>query len=263
MQVSELSIYPIKSIQGFQTSSAIVTPKGFNNDRQLMLVDSNGMFVTQRKHPELALVKLTQQANSFQLNAPQQPTISVSKRNFTQQTREVSIWDDQCIAKVADDATNLWFSQFLGFAVSLVAYHSNRPVDPNYSQAGDTVSFADGFPLLIISQASLDDLNQRLAAPVSMQRFRPNIVISGSQAFAEDNWQQIKIGSVIFDAVKRCSRCVLTTVDPETGQKDMNTEPLRTLGQYRRGDGGVYFGMNLIPRSTGTIKLNDKLSVLK
>jgi uncharacterized protein len=115
----------------------------------------------------------------------------------------------------------------------------------------------------VISQASLEDLNQRLPTAVSMQRFRPNIVISGSAAFAEDTWQQIKIGEVAFDAVKRCSRCILTTVDPHTGQKDPNTEPLRTLGQYRRGDGGVYFGMNLIPRSSGTLKLNDKLTVLK
>lgn len=138
-----------------------------------------------------------------------------------------------------------------------------RQIDPDVAQPGDFVSFADGFPLLLISEASLEDLNRRLAAPVSMRRFRPNLVINGFGPYAEDNWRRIRIGDVIFEGVKNCSRCVFTTINPDTGIEDPRLEPLRTLGLYRRRSGGdVFFGQNLIPRTEGSIRLNDAVEIL-
>jgi uncharacterized protein YcbX len=138
-----------------------------------------------------------------------------------------------------------------------------RGVDPDYGQVGDEVSFADGFPLLLISEASLADLNGRLETPVSMRRFRPNLVVDGERAYAEDQWRRIRVGDVEFEGAKNCSRCVFTTIDPDTGVKDPTREPLRTLGGYRRKpQGGVYFGQNLIPRSGGAIHVGDRVEIL-
>jgi uncharacterized protein YcbX len=139
-----------------------------------------------------------------------------------------------------------------------------RTVNPEYGQAGDQVSFADGFPLLLISEASLADLNSRLDAPVEMRRFRPNLVVDGNRPYAEDNWQRIRVGDVEFAGVKNCSRCVFTTIDPDSGVVHPDKEPLRTLSTYRRRpQGGVYFGQNLIPRSGGVIRVGDPVTVLE
>jgi len=178
----------------------------------------------------------------------------------------VQVWKDLCEVPAVSAAADRWFCEYLGFPCRLVymdeAYR--RPVKPQFSQPGDTVSFADGFPLLLLSEASLHDLNQRLGTPVSMRRFRPNLVVRGGSPFMEDGWHRIRVGALEFDVVKACSRCVFTTVDPDTAEKDPDMQPLRTLGSYRRGrEGGVFFGQNLIPRTTGLVRLGDPIEVLR
>ena len=243
---------------------AEVTPIGLANDRLMMLVDDSGKFITQRTHPSLALIDVAMNHQGISLSTDSQGQLNIHSGSFQTNQQQVEVWGDICQANQASNEINQWFSEFLGFSASLVAYQENkpRPVDKDYAQAGDNVSFADGFPLLVISQSSLDDLNSRLVEPVTMRNFRPNLVVKGCEAYAEDSWQQIKVGEIIFDAVKPCSRCVLTTVNPKTGIKREDKEPLKTLSQYRRAPGGVMFGMNLIPRSTGRIELGNKVEIL-
>ncbi|WP_444996986.1 MOSC domain-containing protein [Aliikangiella sp. IMCC44359] len=257
--LSNISIYPVKSLGRIQLDQAEVTVLGLKNDRTMMLVDEKKMFITQRKYPQLALIQTQQSNDALLINAPNMPALKVKPSDFETTPTQITIWKDLCHGYLANQSINQWFSQYLGFPVQLVNYAHKHPrkTDPIYSQENDYVSFADGFPLLVISQASLDDLNSRLEQPISMARFRPNLVIENCTAYAEDSWKSLKIGNVTFEAVKTCSRCILTTVDPETGIKSDNGEPLKTLSQYRRTDNGIIFGMNLIPRTTGSIKLGD------
>jgi len=269
IKVSEINIYPIKSLGRISKKKISVEFNGLSNDRNLMLIDNNNQFITQRKYPSLALISVTEKGQGFIIQAPNKKDLIFSKNSLTANREKVTIWKDTCSAIFANETINLWFSEYLGFAVSLVAYdHLNpRATDPLFSNEKDIVSFADGFPILVISQASLDDLNSRLINPVTMQRFRPNIVVEGCGAFNEDQWRNIKIADVEFEAVKICSRCILTTINPITGVKDENGEPLKTLSQFRKNvsgvknEKGVFFGMNLIPRSMGEINISDEVVV--
>jgi uncharacterized protein YcbX len=269
IKVSEINIYPVKSLGRISMEQITVQRQGLGNDRCFMLVDSKNKLITQRTHPSLALIKVTQKGDGFLIQAPEKPNLELSKKSLTEKKGLVSIWKDTCSAHYVDKQTNTWFSNYLGLDVSLVSYDHSKPrkTDQLYSSNNDIVSFADSFPILVISKASLNDLNSKLKDKVTMQRFRPNLVVDGCDAFEEDQWRNIKIGDVEFEAVKICSRCILTTIDPKTGIKDKNGEPLKTLVQYRRningvkGEKGVFFGMNLIPRSIGIIKLGDSISV--
>jgi uncharacterized protein YcbX len=269
LTLSEIRLFPIKSLPGLSLSEADVKPYGLVNDRCMMLVDENGVFISQRKNPELALIQLNYTEQLVRLDSQQQGPMSISENNFTQQNIKTEVWGDVCDALVAEQSINQWFSKYLKQTVSLVRYNHQRPrkTDPAYSNADDTVSFADGFPLLVISEESLNDLNTKLEqqglSTVTMTNFRPNVVIKGAKAFEEDHWKRIRIGEVEFDCVKICSRCILTTVDPLTGIKAENREPLKTLASYRKMDGGVMFGMNMIPRSDGIIRVTDKVEILE
>ena len=279
MKLSDIRIYPVKSVAGEQQTSAIVDRMGLKGDRRLMLINKESQFVTQRRFPQMALIQAKLINNQLLINAPNQPELTVSLPNeesnqtqlnksesdFEQISSSVIVWQDNCAGFIAKSPINQWFSDFIGTEVRLVSYDQNnpRPSDPTYSHQDDIVSYADGFPLLVISQASLDDLNSRLDTPVPMVSFRPNIVVSGCQPYAEDRWKMLKVGEVEFEAVKTCSRCVLTTVDPNTGIKRDDGQPLKQLSQYRRAPGGVMFGMNLIPRSSGKIKIGDQVEILK
>jgi uncharacterized protein YcbX len=258
MKLTSINIHPVKSLAGISVNSAQVNPYGLLNDRNMMLVDDNGIFISQRKYPQMALIKTKLLNNVLTVSAPNMSEITLNE--FSHRSILVDVWGDACHGFVAQEKINQWFSQYLDFSVKLVKYDHQQPrvTDPQYSQANDIVSFADGFPLLVISQASLDDLNTRLNTPVTMKHFRTNLVIDGCEAYAEDNFKNLKIGNIEFEAVKPCSRCVLTTVNPKTGIKSSDTEPLRTLSQYRKTDKGVIFGMNLIPRGKGSIKLGDE-----
>lgn len=262
--LSDIRIYPVKSLSGILLNDAEVQPQGIKGDRLMMLVDDNGLFVTQRKYPQLALISTTVSEQSLLIKAPRSSDLWINESDFILQTTPVKIWKDDCVGFVANQAINKWFSEYLEFPVRLVKYNQAVPrrIDPAYSKPADSVSFADGFPLLVISQASLDDLNSRLDEKVTMTNFRPNIVVMGCEAYAEDNWKKIKIGEVEFDAVKTCSRCVMTTVNPNTGIKNVNSQPLKTLSQYRKKEKGVFFGMNLIPRTKDIIHINDVVEVV-
>ncbi len=261
--LSSIRIYPLKSAAALKPEHALVEARGLAGDRRWMVVDAVGKFVTARKHPRLLLIRADAGGDGLVLDAPGMPRLHLEPAPASPRL-EVSVWRNQMRAMLADEVANAWISRYLGFAARFVHMDAEaiRPVDPDYSQAGDEVSFADGYPLLLISRAALDALNEKLELPVTMSRFRPNLVVADTLPHAEDGWRSIRIGQVRFDVVKPCSRCVLTTVDPHRGEFDPAGEPLRTLTGYRRSPGGVTFGQNLIPRGNGRIALGDEVEIL-
>ena len=263
--VTELNLYPIKSTRGIPVSEALVEARGLQWDRRWMLVDYEGHFITARKWPRLAMVTTHLQDARLSIEAPGRESLSIPLADNGPGDREVTIWRDRCPVHEVSTAASDWFSEWLETECRLVRLSDQdvRPVDPENGQAGDQVSLADGYPLLVIGEASLVDLNRHLERPVEMHRFRPNLVIGTDQAFIEDQWRRIRVGDVELELVKGCSRCVFTTIDPDKGEKHPRQEPLRTLGTYRRkGGSGVFFGQNAVPRSLGTLHLGDELVVL-
>jgi uncharacterized protein YcbX len=266
MQVTGINIYPVKSTRPIALSESEVLPRGLPWDRRWMLVDSEGRFITARQYPVLAMIETALAADTLDISVAGREGLRISLAEPAAQSIAVTVWKDRCEAVPVGAAADAWFSDYLGVACRLVRMTDQlvRPVNPDYGAPADQVSFADGFPLLLISGASLDDLNRRLPTPVPMQRFRPNLVVDGERAYGEDSWRRIRVGEVEFAGVKNCSRCIFTTIDPHTGVKDAAGEPLRTLASYRRREGGgVYFGQNLIPRGLGTIRLGDRVRVLE
>jgi uncharacterized protein YcbX len=264
-RVSRLFVYPIKSCRGIEVERVELGPRGFAADRRFMLVDANGHFLSQRRHPQMALIATAFTADGFSVSTPGQAPLALPAALDANRhaTCTVRVWDDTVEALLAGPEINIWFSEVLGFACGLVylAGHQHRPVSNAAAGFDDEVSFADGAPVLLISEASLDELNRRLKAPVGMERFRPNLVVTAARPHAEDDWRRLAVGGARFDVAWPCSRCVLTTVDPATGVKDPANEPMRTLLQYRRRDRSVYFGQNLIPRGLGTIAVGDACAV--
>lgn len=262
--ISHINLFPIKSCAPVTPDQATVESRGLHGDRRWMVVDADGKFVTARKQPRMVLIRAVPVDDALALDAPGMPALRLVPPAKSAQT-SVAIWKDELTAQAANAQADAWISTYLGMPARFVFMADDcvRPVDPDYAQAGDQVSFADGFPILLISQVALDELNGRLDAPVPMLRFRPNLVVANTTAHAEDSWRSIRIGTIRFDVVKPCSRCVLTTVDPESGIPDSAGEPLRTLVSYRRTDNGVMFGQNLIPRGTGVIRIGDAVTIIK
>jgi uncharacterized protein YcbX len=266
MTLSEINVYPVKSTGRISLGQSEVLPRGLPWDRRWMLIDNDNRFITARQYPALARVRTTVGASTLTVTAPGSEALELPLRPSSQNRTPVSVWRDRCEAVLVGSVADVWFSAYLELPCRLVQMTDDlvRDVNPEYGQVGDEVSFADGFPMLLIGQASLQDLNSRLHRPVDMRRFRPNLVVEGSAPYAEDGWKRIRVGDVEFDGVKNCSRCVFTTVDPDTGVADPRQEPLRTLGSYRRRPaGGVYFGQNLIPRGRGMIRVGDEVEVLE
>jgi len=262
--LSALHIFPVKSCAPLALSEASVEPRGLVEDRRWMVVDAHGRFLTARKHPRMTLVDAHIVAGTLHVAAPGMPALAIRPDDDRGARLDVSVWGSSLSARCADAQSERWISDWLGQPARFVFMDeiAERAVDPAHAQPGDTVSFADGFPMLLISQAALDGLNERLARPVPMLRFRPNLVVAGTAAHAEDGWRRIRVGAVEFDVVKPCTRCVLTTVDHTRGEFDADGEPLRTLLGYRRTPTGVTFGQNLIPRSAGTLRVGDAVAVL-
>ncbi|WP_461111748.1 MOSC domain-containing protein [Spirosoma jeollabukense] len=266
MTISELLIYPIKSLGSISMTEVIVEPKGFRYDRRFMLVTPEGKFITQRTHTQMALIDVT-----ITETPDRAATLHVWHRNHPDDVLElplvlndeviashgtmlVEIWDSKDVPAVTvSDEADQWFTNAIGTSCRLVFMPetTTRAVDQDYAvdPEQDAVSFADGYPYLLIGQSSLDALNQRLEEPLTMLRFRPNMVVSGSEPYDEDAWNQFRIGEIDFYGVKPCARCVLTTIDPETGQK--GKEPLKTLTTYRQWKHKILFGQNVLARSTG------------
>jgi uncharacterized protein YcbX len=265
MQISELYIYPVKSLAGISRDEVKITDRGFEHDRRWMLVDEFGRFITQREHPKLCLLGI--QIIGDQLNVfDKQQERSIQFPLFINQghSLQVSIWDDSCEAIFQDSPVHDWFSSFLGKNLRLVYMPDNthREIDRKYAVDKDINSFSDGYPILIIGQSSLDDLNQRLDSPVGMNRFRPNLVYTGGKPFEEDTFKKFQIGDQVFHGVKPCARCILTTVDPDCGQ--LGKEPLQTLATFRKTNSKIYVGQNTIAsKSGGHLKLGDHIQVIE
>lgn len=261
--LSRIHVYPVKSCAALSPAEALVEPRGLAGDRRWMVVDAEGKFVTARKHPRMVLVRAEWADGYLQVSAPDMPGLRL--RPAEQPARlDTTVWNSDVSAIPASAEADAWISRYLGIPSRFahMGEDTRRAIDPRYAPAGEEVSFADGYPLLLVSQAALDGLNERLAQPVGMQRFRPNLVVVGTSAHAEDGWRRIRIGDVHFDLVKACVRCVLTTVDPERGEFDPAGEPLRALLGYRRSEKGVTFGQNLIPRGSGSIRVGDRVEII-
>lgn len=261
--LSSIYYYPAKSMRGIQATQAAVAARGLEHDRRWMLVDQQGRFITQRQCPQLALVSLLPVANGWRAHAPGMPPLMLTTPPGHAASMDVSVWRDTLSATLADNEAGDWFSRYTGVDGVRMVYMpdaTQRHVDASYAASGDIVSFADGFPFLLISTASLDDLNSRMAEALPMSRFRPNLVVDGCEAFAEDTWKRIRIGGITFRVAKPCSRCKVTTIDPLTAQA--GKEPLKTLASYRRWDNEVWFGMNLVHDGTGDLEAGMQVEIL-
>lgn len=264
--VSELFVYPIKSLGGIRVDSARVVERGFEHDRRFMVVDGRGEFVTQRSHPRLARVKTRIGDGSLVLTRPGASPLELPLEPPDGPGVAVVVWQSVCDAVPVSADADRWLSELIGIPCRLVHMPERfrRPVEAPYARGDEVVSFADGFPFLLIEQASLDDLNARLARPLPMNRFRPNVVVAGTGPFAAGGWSRIRIRGVAFRVAKPCARCVVTTVDQATGETDgEGSEPLRTLATYRRGAGGVLFGENLIHEGVGELRVGDAVEVME
>lgn len=264
--ISSIHIYPIKSLGGISLTESDLTDTGLTWDRRWMLVDENNRFLSQRTLPELALMDVAihdhdlvvkhkkDPENSFRFNPNQHATIKIN----------VTIWEDECAAFMVSNEANDWFSKQLHRPVRLVYMpdSTKRKVDPEYAAtSSDITSFSDAYPILMISEASLDNLNSKLLKPVGFDRFRPNLIIKGMQPHEEDLIKEFKIRDLPFYGVKPCARCIMTTIDQQTGT--IGKEPLKTLSTYREKKNKVYFGQNIIGPITGKIQIGDTLTILK
>lgn len=264
LQLSELYIHPVKSLGGIAVAHSAVDRFGLHDDRRWMVVDANDRYVTQRERPHMARIATRLDGERLSLAAPGLPPLSVSPC-ADGEPREVTVWDDRVNARDCGEDAAAWLGEALGITCRLVYFpdQGQRQVDLAFAQPGDLTAFSDGFPLLLISQASLDDLNTRLAEAVPMRRFRPNLVVSGSTPYAEDGWRRLRIGDLSLRVVKPCSRCVIPTIDPATGQRHPEVEPLRTLGEYRRRNNKIYFGQNVIADGKGDLAVGMPVTVLE
>jgi uncharacterized protein YcbX len=262
MQLTQLFIYPLKSARGIALREARLTPRGLAHDRRFMLVDEQGLFVTQRQHPQMArlVTSLTDERlcvdwEGERLEVPLTPSVG--------DTARVRVFRDEVSALDLGAEASRFFSAALGQTLRLMYMPdtSQRQVDTAYARAGDHVSFADGFPYLLASEATLADLNARLETPVPMQRFRPNLVVSGAPAYAEDRWGEIRIGDALFEVKKPCTRCVIITTDQETGVRHPK-EPLKTLAGYNTWHGKPAFAQNLLCRSGERLRVGESVVVL-
>ncbi len=260
--LSALYRYPVKSFGGEQFESLDVDARGFAFDRHWMVVDARGRFLTQREQPRMSLIKArVDEEGLLWLRASGYPEVAACRQGGDR--IEVVVWGDKVKAATAGAETDAWLSDFLSVPCRLVAMPDDvvRPVDAAFADPADQVGFADGFPFLLISQASLDDLNARLDQPVPMLRFRPNLVVEGCEPYGEDDWRRIRIGELIFRVAKPCARCIIPTIDPATAQR--GKEPLRTLMGYRRRGNQVFFGQNLIHDRSGRLELGMAVEVLE
>lgn len=260
-RLSQIYIYPIKSAGGISLESAEVVERGLRYDRRWMVVDASNRFLSQREFPRMALISVQLVDDGLFVSAPEMNAMKVSDVPGTTSKLWVTIWEDSVEAFEFGAETNAWFSDFLGVACKLVYMPDDAGRLASRNNVASRVSFADAYPLLLISEASSEDLNSRLSGRVPMNRFRPNIVVKDCEPFAEDIWKEICIGTVRFHLVKPCARCMITTVDQTTGIK--GKEPLRTLASYREHNGSVMFGQNLIHGNTGIVHVGDALDIIQ
>lgn len=262
--LQDIFIYPIKSLGGISLKSSLTEERGLPFDRRWLLVDHKNAFLTQRKHPNMALLKvfLRKDALEVQHINKTHPALKIPFWLSSMEKIHVTVFDDQIVAThLKNQEIEEWFTKAIGEAVKLIYMDEStkRLIDPDYAKNGEEVSFADGYPFMVTNQASLNDLNARLEQPVPMNRFRPNLVIAGAEPYEEDNWKQLTLGSAIFEVIKPCGRCKITTIDQNTAEKGQ--EPLITLSSYRRLNNKVIFGQNLILKKSGEVKVGDDVKI--
>lgn len=261
MYLQDIFIYPIKSLGGIRLEESILEERGLRFDRRWMLADKEGMFLTQRSFPEMALLQvevvgeglLVYHKNNriLRIQIPFQPR--------TADFLSVTIWDDVVVGQVVDQVVSKWFSETLGRECDLVIMpeSTQRKLSPKYAVNSESVGFADAMPYLLIGQASLDELNTRLEIPVPMDRFRPNLVFAGGIPYEDDTWDKVHVGEALFKITKPCARCLMTTVNQVTAEK--GKEPLKTLATFRTFDNKVMFGQNMLLLNGDKIKVGDEL----
>jgi uncharacterized protein YcbX len=266
LSVRALHIYPVKSCRGLALEEAVLEKRGLRHDRRWMVVDEERQFLTQRTDPRLALVGVTIEGEELRLAAAGHGEVRLVTSHVPQRGTErtrVRVWKDEVEAADGGAEAAAWMTAWLGRPARLVSLpdDSVRTVNPKYANEGDEVAFADGFPLLIVTTASLADLNAKLKEPIPMDRFRPNVVVDGGEAWAEDAWKRIRIGTVSVRVAKPCARCVVTTTDQQTGARGV--EPLRTLATFRssRDSRGEMFGQNAIPDGEGILRVGDTVTI--
>ena len=261
LHLSSIHVYPVKSCGGCSPGEWDVDDFGLRHDRRWMVADLTGDFVTQREEPRLALVRPVLVDHSLVLRAPGMPELALPLVPRVRERVKVQVWGDITEGVPVSSEAAQWLSRFLGRLVRLVWMPNDvvRDTDPEYA-VGHRVSFADGFGFLLISEASLTELNRRLQVPLPMNRFRPNLVVSGSEPFAEDGWREVRLGALELTVVKPCARCVTTTTDQETAERGV--EPLRTLARFRKDNGKVMFGQNLVHRGSGRIAVGAPVEVV-
>jgi uncharacterized protein YcbX len=262
MQLASIHVYPVKSCAGFSAAEWDVGTLGFQYDRRWMVVTPRGHFLTQRELPTLALVQPTIAPPHLRLTAPDMPELVTALAPLGGRPIATRVWDDPLEVVAPDHLADRWFSDYLGHEVVLAYFPETvaREVDRDYAPEGGQTGFADGFPFLLIGEASLASLNSRMLTPLPMNRFRPNLVVSGSAPFAEDGWRRITIGGIPMQVVKPCARCVVTTTDQATGLR-AGDEPLRTLASFRRQNNEVMFGQNVVHYGRGTFRVGDPVEV--
>jgi hypothetical protein len=261
VRVTKVFVYPIKSCRGVAMRSARLSERGLENDRRWMIVDERGRFLSQRELPELSLVNVAIDGAELVVTAAGAAPLQLPRELSSGTRRAVTVWRDS-VGAVVHLRGSAWFSALLSRACQLVFMPDDerRAVNPARARPSDIVSFADGYPLLLVSEASLLDLSARAGVPLEVDRFRPNVVIDGSEPFAEERWPAVRLGEVRYRAPKGCDRCVVTTVDPRSGLK--GKEPLATLATYRKREGKVWFGVNLIHDELGTLAVGDAVTPL-
>lgn len=260
LSIKELYTYPLKSARGNRVEQLTILPTGPEGDRSWMLVDENGRFLSQRQLPKMVLMQVAKR-KGLSVLAPGAPPLHVGLDCKIGQL-QVQVWDDEVLAVECSHEANAWFTRYLGRPCRLVRVHPDqqRPVDKRFAQEGDELLFADGFPVLFTNQASLDELNSRLATPVQMLNFRPNIVLEGALAYEEDSWSGLEINGILFTLPKPCSRCSIVSVDRGLGVR--GGEPLRTLSSYRKFGKRILFGENAIARGTAVLRVGDEVRVV-
>lgn len=262
MRIASIHVHPIKSCRGVDVTDSRLDARGLVHDRRYMVVDANDRFVTLRTDPTLTLVTLAIDGSDYVLNAPGERELRVPHDLVDGPRLPVTVWSDTVDA-IEHPAGSALFTRVLGRAVKLVHMPetSERPVNPARARPSDRVGFADAYPVLLLGRASVDDVSVHVGRTMAVARFRPNLVLEGAEAYAEDRFAEIRIGEVTFRGPKACDRCVATTVDPSTAQSDV--EPLRTLARIRRVNGKVWLGMNLLHDGPGTVRVGDAVSIIR
>lgn len=258
--VKHLFFYPVKSARGVSLESMSIDRTGPKYDRRWMVVNRGGKFLTQRQFPKMCLIETQLNGDTLILSSPGFDTIHVSKGTKDMQ---VTVWRDTVLARDCGDDVAQWLSDYLAKDCHLVEMpeQTQRLVDTDFAGQGETVGFADGFPLLIASQASLNDFNSKLETPIGFDRFRPNIVVDGCEPYAEDDWREVQIGDIRMSIVKPCSRCIIPSIEQTSGNKQMVVN--EALLEYRRRGAKTYFGQNALHQNRGEISVGDAVRLIE